>query len=708
MRVSLEWLREYIDIEISAEEIANVLTYIGHEVEAIERHEDDFVLEVNITPNRPDCLSIFGIAREISAYLKKPLIFPKIQISDKEFEDIDFKVEILDPHLCNRYTGRIIKGVTIAPSPQWMTRRLEKCGLRAINNIVDITNYVLLELGHPLHAFDLETLRGKCIRIGTPKTNKITKTSSTTIRTLDGIERTIPQEGLLIWDAEEPVAIAGIMGGLDTEVKNTTVNIFLESAYFNPLSIRRTSKVLGLKTESSYRFERGTDIEMLEKALDRAAFLMKEIAGGDVYCKIDVYPLRFSPKTITLRYDKVNSILGLNLSKEYISETIESLGFKIYKNEESMDVIPPSYRVDVNREIDLIEEVARLYGYDKIPSELPKAQIGFEDANERIEIYKNNVKETVRASCLKKGFNEVINYSFMGSGDLDLLRIPDDDERRKLVKILNPLRIEDSFMRTTLIPSLVKNIEYNLAHGNRDLRLFEISKIYINREITGDIDIQKDSKLPEERTHVAAIYYKEEKAKTLYKDEVHEFYHIKGLIEAILEELKINNYLFVRSTEKFLHPGQSADLLIDNSKTGFVGTLAPFVFDNLEIRVYKPRIVVFELNLDKLIEYSKKDIIYKQISKYPYIERDTAIIVDSTLEVSTIKAFITQYKTDLIESFYIFDVYQGKNIPHGKKSIAFNVRYRAFDRTLTDEEVDHLHSAIVNYILDRTNGQIRK
>ncbi|MCX7914165.1 MAG: phenylalanine--tRNA ligase subunit beta [Thermodesulfovibrionales bacterium] len=705
MRVPIEWLKEYIDIEVSAEEIAKVLTNIGHEVEAIERFEDDTVLEVNITPNRPDCLSIFGIARELSAFFRKPLRFPEIYLTEEKADEIDFKIDILDPDLCNRYAGCIVKGVKIEPSPPWMARRLEKCGIRAINNIVDITNYVLLELGHPLHAFDLDTLKGKCIRVGTPQSVTGNQTSLIT-KTLDGIAREIPSSGLLIWDAEEPIAIAGIMGGLDTEVKDATENIFLESAYFNPLSILRTSKVLGLKTESSYRFEKGTDINMLEKALLRATFLMRRIAGGEVYGKLDVYPKLFAPKTVILRYRRVNSILGLNLSKDYVYDIIERLGFEIHGSDEYFTVTPPSFRVDISREIDLVEEIARIFGYDRIPSELPKAQIGFDDTRERVAIAKNNVKESIRTSCLRKGFNEVINFSFMGSQDLDMLKIAENDERRKLVKILNPLRIEDSYMRTTLIPSLIKNVEYNVAHGNRDLRLFEISKVFINKEKPIEGVPHKDSILPEERTHIAAIFYKE-KTKTLYRDDIHEFYLMKGVIEAILENLKIDNHLFVRSSEGFLHPGQSADLFINDIKIGFVGTLAPFVYENLEIRAYRPRIVVFELNLDCIIQFSKKDIIYRQLSKYPYIERDTAIIVDSTLESSVLRDLINQHRSDLIEGFYIFDVYQGDNIPKGKKSIAFNLRYRASDRTLTDEDVDKIHNALITYILEKTGGQIR-
>lgn len=704
MRVPFEWLREYINIEAAADKVAEVLTEIGHEVEAIEKFEDDIVFEVNITPNRPDCLSIFGIARELSAYYRIPVKFPKHEFV-ADTEELNFNIDVLDPDLCNRYAGRIVKKVEIGSSPEWMKKRLEKCGIRAINNIVDITNYVLLELGHPLHAFDLKTLKGSRIRIGSPQTvNGIGSILKT--KTLDGVEREIPGNSLLIWDAEEPIAIAGVMGGLDTEVKSGTEDIFIESAYFNPVSIRKTSKMLGLKTESSYRFERGADIKMLKKALERAAFLMKTLAGGHVCGKIDMYPKLYTPTEIILRYNKVNSALGLNLSSVEILGYLKSLGFELHESPESVKVKPPTFRGDIQREIDLIEEIARLYGYDKIPAELPKASIGFDNPEDRLIVSKNNMKDAIKTSFLRKGFNEVINFSFMGTEDLDMLKLGEGDERTNLVKIMNPLRSEDSYMRTTLMPSLIKNILYNLAHGNRDLRFFEISKVFISKNTLRADSDSKDTKLPDERTHISAVCYRE-KTKNLYKDATHDFYLIKGIIEAILNNLKINNYSFVISSETFLHPGQSADLYISGSKAGFIGMLAPLVISGLDIKAYKPQIAILEMNLDLLITHAVSNIRYMPLSRYPYVERDTAIIVDSSLESSLIKTLISAYPTDLSEDAYVFDVYQGDSIPAGKKSIAFNIRYRAADRTLKDEEVDVLHRSLTDYILDKTKGQLR-
>ncbi|WP_333653940.1 phenylalanine--tRNA ligase subunit beta [Dissulfurispira sp.] len=697
MRVPFEWLKEFIDIKESPHEVAHRLTMIGLEVEAVEQVDSDVVFEVNVTPNRPDCLSIIGIARELSAAYKTPLVFPEHDVL-AETGELDFNVDIVDAELCHRYAGRVVRNLKIGPSPEWLKKRLKKCSIRSINNIVDVTNYVLLELGHPLHAFDLKTIKGRRIMVGTP--NRV-KGQGTRIKfkTLDGIEREMPDDSLLIWDAERPIAIAGVMGGMETEVADSTMDIFIESAYFEPVSVRRTSKALGLKTESSYRFERGTDIKMLKKALDRAAYLMKEVAGGTICGKIDIYPKRYKPDEINVRYNKVNETLGLKLTKEEIIDCLDGLGFEMKKLANSLKIKPPAYRRDIKREIDVIEEVARIYGYDRIPAQLPKATIGIE----RQEAIGNGqeVKNNIKQAFFKSGFTEVINYSFMGLQDIDLLGIGEDDERRNLVQIKNPLKIEESFMRTTLMPAFIKDLIHNVSHGNRELRLFEIARVFIKSSQV------EESGLPEEREHLAALYYKE-RSKALYRDDTPDFYIVKGVIEAILNDLKIYDYSFVRSSEPFLHPGQSADIFIMDSKIGYVGALSPAIVDSLDIKAHKPSVIVMEIDIDSIIPYAMQVVKYRALPRYPYIERDTAIIVDSLFEAAMLMKWLKSYPSDLIEDIYVFDVYQGKNIPEGKKSIAFNVRYRASDRTLKDDEIDTLHNSLVNYILDKTKGQLRQ
>lgn len=709
MRVPLEWLKEFIDLKKSPSDIAHDLTMIGLEVEAIEEIDGDIVFDVNVTPNRPDCLSIIGISRELSALYKVPIKFPEHNIV-AETKELDFNVNIVDKDLCHRYAGRVIKNVKISESPDWIKNRLHKCNIRSINNVVDITNYVLLELGHPLHAFDLRKIKGNTIIIGTPKKIK-GPAAEVKIKTLDGVERQMPDDALLIWDIERPIAIAGIMGGADTEVTPFTTDLFVESAYFEPSCIRRTSKRLGLKTESSYRFERGTDIKMLKKSLDRAAYLIKVLADGDIYGKLDIYPKRFIPEEIIVRISRINETLGLNLNKKDILNSLSSLGLEIEDLVDRFKVRPPTYRRDLQNEYDIIEEVARIYGYNKIPAELPKATIGIRIPEDKIKNKERRIINNIRQSFLKKGFTEVINYSFMGMQELDLLKIPDKDERRNATKILNPLRIEETYMRTMLLPSLIKNMKYNIFHGNRELRFFEISKVFIKKK--------NEKSLPKEVEHLAALYYKE-KGKALYRDDTPDFYILKGVVEAILNDLKIYNYSFVRTSETFLHSGQSADIYINRAvkqdissadsllRIGYIGSLSPEIIHSLDIKAQKPSLLVMEIDLESIVSSVIDTVKYKPLPKYPFIERDTSILVDALIEASAIINYLKSYPSPLIEDVSIFDVYEGKNIPEGKKSITFNVRYRASDRTLTDEEIDSLHKSLVDYILDKTEGQLRQ
>ncbi len=698
MRASLEWLREFVPVSESAAEVAHRLTMLGLEVEAMEQVDGDTVFEINVTPNRPDCLSMIGVARELSAAFGPVLGFPEHEVA-VETGALDFNVDILDPALCRRYAGRIVKGLKIGPSPEWLKSRLEKCGLRSINNVVDVTNYVLIELGHPLHAFDLGTIKGRRIQVGTSKNVK-GKPQKLRFRTLDGNEQELPGDALLIWDAEDPIAIAGIMGGLETEVSDSTVDIFIESAWFDPVSVRRTSRCTGLKTEASFRFERGTDIKMLKKALDRAALLMHEIAGGTVYGKIDIYPGIYSPVEISISCEKINRVLGLDLTEEEITHYLKKLGFAVDNGNGYLNITPPAYRVDVQGDFDIIEEVARSYGYERIPAVLPAGVVGIETQDNAQKLFSGALLKELKESFLKSGFSEVINYSFMGEQDLDLLGIDKSDKRGILkVKIKNPLRSEDAYMRTTLVPALIRNIKYNVSHDNRAFRLFEISRVF-------HVTSNDPNSLPEERNHFAAALYKE-KIRSLYKDDTHDFFVVKGVIEALFDILKIRHYSFVRSSEPFLHPGQSADILIGSQKVGHVGALSPVIIDRLDMKAHSPSIILAELDIDLIRPYSVHELKYHPLPRYPYSERDTALVVDESLESSEIVALLKSDSSELIEDVSLFDVYQGKNIPEGKKSIAFSIRYRASDRTLKDEEVDALHDQIIGFVIERTKGQLR-
>ncbi len=685
MQVPLEWLKEFVDISASPDEIAVKLTMVGLEVEGIETIDGDAVFEVDVTPNRPDCLSILGIAREVAAAFGLTLKIYDTSIKGT-LPGSDIQVEILNPELCNRYAGRLIKGVAISDSPEWIKKRLEKSGIRSLNNnIVDITNYVLLELGHPLHAFDADKLYGGKIIVAKAGKNR-------SFTTLDGIERKLSKDSLLIWDKKNPVAIAGIMGGEESGVTFETKNIFLESAYFDPISIRKTSKELGLKSESSYRFERGTDIIFLENALNRAAMLIKETGGGIVHEIVDVYPERYIPKTIEVSYSRVNSLIGTDLKQGEILRMLESIGIKAKDKGKNFQVFVPSYRRDITRYVDVIEEIARIFGYGRIPAEIPRAVLSDGVLN-RKEININKIREAVR----KAGFTEVINYSFMNQYELDMLLLSKDNIRRRYLKLKNPLRQEDSLMRTTLIPSLINNCVYNLSRDINDIRFFEIARIYLDQ----------GKELPSEELRLAGIFYREN-ISSVWKYDAPAFFVVKGAIQSLFKDIKINGCSFIPSEEGFLHKGKSSDIILKNVKIGFIGELGPSVVESLNLKIHKPEIIVFELNIDKILSFLPERLTYCQIPKYPSVQRDIAIIVDEDISSAEIVDVIDSFKSEFIENVELFDYYKGKNIPQNKKSLAFRIIYRSDERTLTDSEVESIHHSLVKYIVQNTGGELRR
>lgn len=720
MRIPYEWIKEFIDITATPEEVAERLTMTGLEVEGLESVNGDTVFEVNVTPNRPDCLSIIGIARELSVAFKIPLKIPAHEIKGEQPVP-DFSIEILSPELCNRYAGRLIKDVRISDSPEWIKSRLEKCGIRSINNVVDITNYVLLEFGHPLHAFDADTIKGKKIIVGTPDAFKKScqklpplipplprgggegvnarlselpgATERRTIfKTLDGVERGLPEDALLIWDNVRPIAIAGIMGGSDTEVLDKTKNIFLESAYFEPFSVRRTSKRLNLASESSYRFERGTDIEFLVNALNRAALMIREIAGGTVHEIIDEYPVKYIARPVEARYGKINKILGTELSNVKILEILKRLGISADDKGDVFIVYPPAHRRDIQGESDIAEEIARFYGYDMVPTTIPRSPLSSGLLNNKM-IKINRIREAIR----KAGFTEVINYSFMSPMSLELIAIPETDRRRNTVVIRNPLRQEESLLRTTLVPALIESFKYNLDRGIKNISLFEIARVF---EDTG-------KQLPVEELRLGGIFYRE-KYPSLWKEDVQGFFITKGALESMFEELMINDYLFSTCSEPFLHKGQASDIYISGSYIGYIGVLGPGIVERLDLKKQKPEIVLFELNLDLLLTFISDSIKYSQIPKYPYVERDIAVVVDENVAAYDVKKIIKAFPSPLIEDVSVFDSYRGGNIPAGKKSLAFSILYRSKEKTLTDEEVENLHASLVRHILEKTGGELRE
>ncbi len=689
MRVPYLWLREFVQFTLPPEEVAEKLTMVGLEVEGSETLGNDTVFEVNVTPNRPDCLSILGIARELAAVLGSTLQIPPYEISGIQPVS-EYSVEILNPELCNRYAGRVITGVRISDSPEWMVKRLEQCGIRSINSIVDITNYVLLEFGHPLHAFDADLLSGKQVRVGTPDTIR-GKLPEMKMQTLDAVERVIPGESLLIWDADKPIAVAGVMGGLNTEVTGRTMNIFLESAYFDPISIRKTSKRLGLVSESSYRFERGTDVQFLEKALDRAALLMQEIAGGQVHAIIDEYPIPYAAESIPVRHERINRILGTTFGNDDIIGVMERL--RIPREEKGAEIVvhPPAYRRDLKSEYDVSEEVARIFGYDNIQTAVPRSPLSSGRLSSKASFI-HQVRESMRTA----GFSAAINYSFMNMESLDAMGIVDEDGRRRTVSISNPLSQDECLLRTTLVPSLISNLKVNLDRGVKEVRLFEIANVFF----------QTGQALPAEPLRLGGIWYRE-KTPSLWRDDIPGFYLAKGALQALFEEVKVKQCAFIPSSELFLHAAQSADIVISGSRVGYIGVPGPKLVNSLHVKKLKPEIVLFEIDLDLLLTFVPHSMQFRPPAKYPPVERDIAVVVDETIPSSRIREIIASYPTTLIEDVSLFDYFTGGSIPKGRKSIAFNVLYRAQDRTLTDAEVEELHAKLVKDVLEKSGGELR-
>lgn len=665
-------------------------TRVGQSLpEALELR--DAILDVSITPNRPDCLSVMGIAREIAALTRRPLRFPPLSLAETG-EDVSrlTSVTIEAPDLCPRYCARIIARVRVGPAPLWMRRRLEACGMRSINNIVDVTNYVLLETGQPLHAFDLDLLGQKRIIVQRANTG-------TSFTTLDGKERILPGNALMICDgSRRPIALAGIMGGLNTEVSESTTTILLESAYFTPAGIFATSRTMGIRTEASQRFEKGVDPEGVMRALNRAADLIADCSGGTINpgC-IDNNPAPPAPpRAITLSTARTNSILGTTLTREDIAQTLKDLTFSVVDiDHDRIAATPPSYRVDITAGIDLIEEVARLRGYDGIAETLPQVSL-LPPVKDKGRAMEKKVKD-----CLTmQGYHEIITYSFISPADLSNLNLPPEDDRLNALTILNPLTADQSCMRTTLIPGLCATVQKNISQKNLDLKLFEVGPVFLR---------DSQAKLPRELKTVAGVLtglYEEELWNR--KPREADFYDIKGCVEHLLQDLHITHFSFEKSRKSpFLHELKSLDLVIDNHRAGCCGELHPAILDRLNL---SQRIYLFEISLSHLHHLCGAERTFRALPKYPPVYRDMALVLDDSIPAQRIGQVLEKHKNKFIEEIRIFDYYRGSSIPTGKKSLGYRVRYQAYDHTLTDGEVNAWHEELVSVLCRELGAEIRK
>jgi len=648
----------------------------------------DTVLDIGITPNRSDCLSMIGIAREVAALTGKKMKMPDVRILESA-QDVSLlsSVTIEDADLCPRYTARLIQNVTIGGTPVWMKTRLEAAGLRAINNVVDVTNFVMLEMGQPLHAFDFRFLEEGRIVVRKSKPGE-------EFISLDEKSRLLPENTLLICDGKKPVAIAGIMGGLNSEVKEDTRTILLESAYFNPASIRRSSRSLGMPTDAAFRFERGIDPEGVVRALDRAAQLIAELSGGEV-CRnyLDEYPAKIKAvDNIPLRMDRVRQVIGAGVPAREAVRILKSIGMALRREGKgAYRVTPPSFRVDIEREIDLIEEIARLYGYHLVPSTLPSVSVSETETIPRLAL-----EERVRRLLTGSGYSEIINYSFSSPDSAEALGLSPEDERRRFVVIKNPLTEDQSIMRTTLVYGLLETLKKNLHNASFNLKLFEIGRTFFKRH---------DGELPEERNILAALAAGKV-SDDLWGSKVSvDFYDLKGSLENIFQDLKMDSCRCRTETpEPFLHPGQSCGVYMGDVRIGFLGKAHPEVLKKMDI---KSDAYLFEINLDLLGEQTGRRIRYRELSKFPAVQRDVAFVLPESMESEKMLEIVLSQHEDLLENVSIFDIYTGKGLEERTKSLGLRFSYRALDRTLTDAEINSIHNRIVQNTVQQTGAKIR-
>ncbi len=639
------------------------------------------VLDFEITCNRPDCFSIEGLGREVAVSLDKKFKNPHRNIDELKIGNKNsiegLTVNIEEPNLCYRYIARVVKNVKVKQSPEWLVKRLNACGIRAINNIVDITNYVMLEMGQPLHAFDINSIAGKQITVRRAKADE-------KIVTLDGVERTLNNDMLVIADKDKPVAIAGVMGGENSEIEADSNTVIFESAVFYGGSVRKTAKAVGLRTEASSRYEKGLSPENTFRAINRAIELVELLEAGEpVDGMIDVYPTKQKINKIKLDVNRINNLLGINLSKEDMIKILEKLEIKV----ENDVIIPPYFRTDIEQLADVAEEILRIYGYDKLETTLINAETTLGGKNKE-----QTIKDNVSEYLVAKGFSEIYTYGFISEKDLIKCNIDKEDNLfKQTVKIKNPLSEDYTIMKTTPIPTLLQVLQSNNNYKNKNVKVFELAKTYKN--VSEKIE---KGELPEENTVLTIGMYGEKE----------DFYTLKGVVENVLEVAGVKKYdLFKNEENKLYHPGRCASLKVGNDIFASLGELHPLVAENYNLN---DRVLIAEINIDKIVKYARFNKKYVEIPKYPAVERDIAMVVDEAVEVGQIERIITKKAKKMLEEINLFDVYRNEKLGENKKSVAYSLKFRLSDRTLTDEEVNTTMQEIIAALEKELNAELRK
>jgi len=689
--VPVDWLKEFVAFDVPTAQLANDLTMLGLEVENVQDMDGAAVLDIKVTSNRGDCLSVLGVARELAALYDLPLKMPECQCSEQDpaAEDIA-QVDILDAKLCPRYSARVAQGITVCESPLWAQRRLVQCGIRPINAVVDATNLVMLELGQPLHAFDCDRLA---------KTNGrahiIVRRARAreTIVTLDGVSHDLAAGMLVIADPSGPVALAGVMGGASSEISLATKNVLLESAHFGRVSIRRTARALGMNSEASYRFERIVDPGGTMRAVDRVARLIVEFCGGAVAKGVlDVYPRPVKTAKMTLRPSRVNALLGTRISRSEIAGLLRRLGLDVTEGPR-IKVGVPSFRPDLTAEVDLIEEVARLHGYNRVPETVAASAARGRQSREL------ELEEGARAALIGLGLNETINYSLDHPSSFDRLNLPADHPLRTgAIAIKNPKSEDFTILRTTLLGDLLATVRTNAVRGVGEVRAFEIGRVFMRRD--------KES-APEEKRMAGAVLWGGGLAGLRSSREGEGFYEVKGIAEQMIARFTSAVQGFERDNHPSFHPGRCAVVNVEGKPVGVIGEAATGVMTSYDLR---ERCCLMELDLGMLMQFAQREPAPRAValSRFPPVGRDLALVVAQDVPAQQVTDIIRGSAGSLLERLELFDVYRGQQVPEGHKSLAYSMVFRDAERTLTDAEADEILAKIEQALAAAVGARVRE
>lgn len=713
MDISYEWLTALADTGLAPRELAERLTMAGLAVDAVKEEGGDSVLEIDLTSNRPDCLSHLGVAREAAALTGATLTPPGVEAKSVAGKTEEFTaVDIEDADLCPRYAARVVRGVKIGPSPEWLVRRLQSIGQRPINNVADVTNFVMHETGQPLHAFDLATLSERRIVVRRARAGE-------KVKTLDGVERELDAEMLVIADAARAVAVAGVMGGEETEISDATVDVLVESAYFTPQSVRRTSKALGLQTEASYRFERGVDYEGVRRAQDRCVALICELAGGTATVDaIDVYPQRLERPFVSLRPRRVKELTSLDVPADECVRILTALGFERRDPEQGdggeprIGFVVPTWRTDVSIEEDLVEEVARVHGYEKIEESLPPSPVTGE------YLVGDRRRRAARQVLTAAGFDEAVSISFIDeAGALDesgaslfepVPGLQKIEGEGAFVHLSNPIIEGARLMRPTLLPGLLEATRHNFNHGTRDVRLFETGRVFANKFFKKLIAEMSGDEPPEERPNEVEAFALVVTGEAL--EEGHaagrpaDFFDLKGAFEAAADAMRVGGLGFAPASVRHLREGQAARVTLNGVEVGSLGRLS----EELAARYkFRQPVYVAEVSQTALLGSGERPARYAPLPRYPGVARDISLVAGRSVTYGELRGAVLALGLEECRGVDLVDVYEGANLPEGKRSLTLRVEYRADDRTLRDEEVDAMHARVVAALEEGFGAQLR-